>query len=240
MTTPAYATDLVTAQRDTEQVPGIYRQSRFLPPPGAADLMLVRHGQSEAYVEGTAFPLVGGHGDPPLSAQGQAQARQVCERLYHVGIDAIYVTNLRRTAQTAAPLSARLGAEVQVEPELREVYLGAWEGGVFRKMVADGHQTAELMLAEERWDVIPDAEPSAAFAGRVRAAIEGVAARHPGERVAVFTHGGVIGQALALATGSRPFAFIGSDNASISRLVVTGSRWVVRCFNDTAHLDGPA
>jgi hypothetical protein len=39
----------------------------------------------------------------------------------------------------------------------------------------------------------------------------------------VFTHGGVIGQALAIATGSRPFVFIAADNASGSRLAVIGN-----------------
>ena len=31
--------------------------------------------------------------------------------------------------------------------------------------------------------------------------------------------------------------FIGADNGSISHLVVTGDRWVIRRFNDTTHLD---
>jgi probable phosphoglycerate mutase len=48
----------------------------------------------------------------------------------------------------------------------------------------------------------------------------------------------VIGQALALASASRPFAFLGAENTSISRLVIIGDRWIVRGFNDTAHLDG--
>jgi 2,3-bisphosphoglycerate-dependent phosphoglycerate mutase len=48
----------------------------------------------------------------------------------------------------------------------------------------------------------------------------------------------VIGQALALASGSRPFAFLGGENTSISRIVVTPDRWIVRGFNDIAHLDG--
>jgi len=84
--------------------------------------------------------------------------------------------------------------------------------------------------------VIPGAEPSESFAARVRAALEGIASRHRDQMVAVFTHGGVIGQALALATRSRPFAFGGADNASISHLVLHGQRWVIRRFNDTAHL----
>ena len=58
------------------------------------------------------------------------------------------------------------------------------------------------------------------------------------ERVAAFSHGGFIGEALALASGSRSFAFNGAANASISRLVITDDRWIVRGYNDTAHLDG--
>jgi 2,3-bisphosphoglycerate-dependent phosphoglycerate mutase len=223
-----------------EAEPTAFRQRRYEVPPGATDLLLVRHGASAAYVDGTSFPLVDGQGDPPLSAEGVAQAVEVCARLAATGVDAIYVTTLRRTGQTAAPLAARLGQPALVEPDLREVHLGAWEGGIFRKNVADGHPISLRMLAEERWDVIPGAEPSAALAGRVQMAIERIAAAHAGQRVAAFTHGGVIGQVLALASGSRPFAFLGAENASISRLVITGDRWVVRGFNDTAHLDGAA
>jgi 2,3-bisphosphoglycerate-dependent phosphoglycerate mutase len=223
-----------------EAEPTAFAQRRYEVPPGATDLLLVRHGASEAYVDGTPFLLVDGHGDPPLSADGAAQAHRVCARLAAAAIDAIYVTNLRRTAQTAAPLATRLGLDLRVEADLREVYLGEWEGGVFRKNVADGHPVSLRMLAEERWDVIPGAERSAALAARVQAAIERIAAAHPGQRVAAFTHGGVIGQVLALASGSRPFAFLGAENTSISRLVITGDRWIVRGFNDTAHLDGVA
>ena len=225
------------ATSQEEQQRGEYRQRPFPVPDGALDLFLIRHGQSETYVEGMPFPLTGGHGDPPLSAVGRDQARSVGDRLAGAGIEAIYVTTLCRTAQTAAPLAGRLGVTPQVEPDLREVYLGEWEGGLYRKMVAENHPIARRMFAEERWDVIPGAESLVSFDGRVRAAIGRLAAGHAGQRVAVFTHGGVIGQALALATGSRPFAFNAADNASISRLIVTPDRWFVRTFNDTAHLN---
>jgi probable phosphoglycerate mutase len=201
-------------------------------------LLLVRHGQSEAYLDGQPFALVGGHGDPPLSSLGREQARLVCARLAGDSIQAIYATPLQRTAQTAAPLAERLGLEIGVEPDLREVFLGEWEGGLFRKMVATGHPLALQMAAEERWDAIPGAEPADALASRVRGAVEKIAAAHPGQRVAVFTHGGIVGQALALASRSRPFAFTGADNASISRLVITAGQWIVRGYNDTSHLDG--
>ncbi|HEX9516040.1 MAG TPA: histidine phosphatase family protein [Streptosporangiaceae bacterium] len=221
----------------TPQEDRAYRQRPFPVPDGAMDLLLIRHGQSEAYVEGRPFPLIDGHGDPPLSALGRDQAGKVADRVAGAGIDAIYVTTLCRTAQTAAPLAERLGLAPVVEPDLREVNLGEWEGGLYRKMVAEFHPIAQRMFAEERWDVIPGAESLVSFDGRVRAAIGRLAAAHPSQRVAVFTHGGVIGQALALASGSRPFAFNAADNASISRLIVTADRWFVRSFNDTAHLN---
>jgi probable phosphoglycerate mutase len=223
-----------------EREPSAFRQERYQVPAGATDIVLVRHGASQPYLDGTLFPLVDGHGDPPLSAEGVEQARLVCARLAATRVDAIYVSTLQRTAQTAAPLAERLGLTPQVEPDLREVYLGEWEGGIFRKMVAGGHPVSLRMAAEERWDVIPGAEPSAELTGRVNAAIERIVTAHPGQRVVAVTHGGIIGAILAQATGSRPFAFLGAENCSISRLVVAQDRWIVRGFNDTAHLDDPA
>lgn len=197
----------------------------------------MRHGESQPAVEGQPFDLVDGHGDPALSPEGREQAVKVCARLAGEGVDAIYVSKLRRTAETASALSTALALPLVVDPDLHEVFLGDWEGGEFRRRVADGDPIALRMFTEERWDVIPNAEPAAEFTERVRRAITRIAAAHPDQRVAAFAHGGTIGQVLSQATGARPFAFSGSDNASISHLVVTGDRWILRRFNDTTHLD---
>ena len=182
-----------------------FRQFRYEPPPGATQILLVRHGESAPARVDEPFPLVDGHGDPPLHPDGRVQAERVAERLADADLAAIYVTNLRRTAETAAPLAARLGLVPLVEPGLREVHLGDWEGGLFRKYVAEGHPLALRMRAEQRWDIIPGAEPAVGFAQRVRESLERIAGRHRDQTVAVFTHGGVIGQALALASGSSAF-----------------------------------
>jgi 2,3-bisphosphoglycerate-dependent phosphoglycerate mutase len=214
-----------------------YRQHRFTPPPGATELLLIRHGESQPALPEQPFPLTDGRADPELAPEGVEQAQRVASRLAGQHIDAIYVTSLRRTAQTAEPLARRLGLLPKVERQLREVGLGEWEGGLYRRRMAENGPLVQRMLADERWDVIPGAEPAQEFADRVRGAIERLAAGHPGQRLAVFTHGGVIGQILALASGARLFAFVGADNGSVSHLVVNGTQWVVRGFNDTAHLD---
>ena len=213
-----------------------YRQSRFRRPPGACELLLVRHGESAPARDDRPFPLVDGHGDPDLAPTGREQAERVADRLEHEGIGAIYVSTLRRTVETAAPLAARLGIEPRVEADIREVHLGEWEGGSFRRHVAAGHPVALQMFAEQRWDVIPGAEPADVFAARVRGAVTRIATAHPDETVAVVSHGGVIGQILADAAQTRGFTFTGSDNAAISHLVVSGDRWIIRRYNDTAHL----
>lgn len=217
--------------------PRSYRQPRFQAPPGSTELILVRHGESQPAVDGEPFDLVDGHGDPALSPEGREQAARVCARLATERIDAIYVTTLRRTSETASELAELLGLTPVVEADLREVYLGEWEGGQFRRRVAELDPIAVRMITEERWDVIPGAEPAAAFADRVRRGIERIAADHPDQRVAVFAHGGTIGEIFAQAARSRPWAFSSADNASISHLVVTPDRWNIRRFNDTSHLE---
>jgi 2,3-bisphosphoglycerate-dependent phosphoglycerate mutase len=215
-----------------------FRQHRFQPAQGACELLLIRHGESAPMVEGAPFALIDGHGDPHLHPEGVAQAERMAERLATTGepIAAIYVTTLTRTHQTAAPLAARLGLEPIVEPDLREVFLGDWEGGELRRRVADGDPIALELYARQRWDVIPNGEPAADFEARVRRGIERIAAAHPDELVAAVVHGGVIGEAMNIASGATGFTFTGASNASITHLVIEPQRWVIRCYNDTGHL----
>jgi probable phosphoglycerate mutase len=217
--------------------PAQYRQYRFVAPPGACDLLIVRHGESLPESFESPPELRDGHSDPGLDPVGTEQARRLAARLGAELLAAIYITTLRRTAETAAPLADRLGLAPVVEPDLREVYLGEWEGAAFRKYTSEAHPLAVQMAVEQRWDVIPGAESTAAFEARVRRGIATIAAAHPNQRVAAIVHGGVIGMVMAIATGAAPFAFVGADNGSVSQIVVVGDRWIVRRFNDTAHLE---
>ena len=213
-----------------------FRQLRFAPPPGSTQVILVRHGESAPLVRDTPFPLLDGHGDPPLSELGRWQADKVGERLAAEPISTIYVSTLARTHETAAPLAKRLALDPVVEPDLREVHLGEWEGGIYRQRAAEGHPAFRKMQREERWDAIPGGESNESLTTRTVAVIERIHAQHPDESVAVVVHGGVIGAILAHAARSRPFAFMGADNGSVHHLVLTAERWLVRRYNDTGHL----
>jgi probable phosphoglycerate mutase len=214
-----------------------YHQTTYTPPAGAADLLLIRHGRTEPARPGVSFAMKGGHGDPALHPEGEAQALAVAERLATEPLSALYVTTLRRTHQTAAPLADRLGLTPLVEADLREVHLGDWDGGLYRIKSAENAPEFQRAKALQEWGEIPGAETTAALHLRVRSGLMRIAAAHPDQRVAVIVHGGVIGAAMALASGSEPFAFLGAANGSISRLVIHGDRMIVRGFNDCAHLD---
>jgi 2,3-bisphosphoglycerate-dependent phosphoglycerate mutase len=219
-----------------------YPQRPFAVPPDATEVVLVRHGASQAHVPGESFELIeGGHSDPPLAPEGREQADRVGARLAAAAPHAVFVTPLQRTAQTAAPLLAATGMTATVVPELREIHLGEWEGGELRVRLAHRDPLAVEMLAAERWSVIPGAEEPEPFARRVRAGLDTVVgAAGPGTSVAAFVHGGIVGELCRQATGSRPFAFVHADNASITRIVAfADGRLLLRSFNDTSHLSAP-
>jgi probable phosphoglycerate mutase len=220
--------------------PKRYPQRAWTLPDDATEVLLVRHGASQDAVPGESFEMIEGHGDPPLSELGETQAQLVGARLAQSPPDALFTTILQRTAQTAAPLIAATGLEATVIPELAEVRLGEWEGGEMRVRAAQGDPLVARIFAEQRWDVIPGAEPAEAFADRVRAGLERVVSlTGPGRVAAAVVHGGVIGELARQATDAPRLAFVHAENTSISRLVVfADGRRLLRSFNDTAHLYG--
>jgi probable phosphoglycerate mutase len=222
-----------------------FEQSPYELPPGSTEVVLVRHGASEAAVVGSKFPLVDGHSDPALSEPGRAQAEMVAEGLGGDEFSGLFVTSLRRTQETAAPLAEATGLEPVVIADLREVYLGEFEGGEYRIRAGRGDPIIQQVFSEERWDAIPNGESWEDFGARVSTGIEQIVATvGPNTSAVAVVHGAVIGQLCRQATASRPFAFVHSDNCSISRLVVLDDgRWLLRSFNDIAHLSvrtGPA
>ncbi|MEM9551547.1 MAG: histidine phosphatase family protein [Pseudomonadota bacterium] len=213
-----------------------YRQPRYRPPVGAADLLLIRHGESQPYRPGEPFPMKDGQGDPALHPDGHLQAEAVGAHLQDFPIAAIYATTLQRTQQTAAPLAAQLQLELRIEPDLREIFLGDWDNGIYRVKAASGDPVFRRVMEQQDWGEVPGAERSDAFHARVRGGLMRIAGAHRGEQVAVFVHGGVIAAAVAEATGARRMAFMGASNGSITRLVIEGDRMTVRSFNDIGHL----
>lgn len=210
-------------------------QGPFVAPDGASTVLVVRHGSVDAPAPDG---LIGGRSDPGLNARGREQAAALRARLAREPIAALFTTQLCRTGETAAViLDDHDLAPVQL-PALGEVYLGEWEGHGIHERGARADPEFVRVMREQRWDLIPGAEDRDAFTARVRAGLEQVADAGVGGGVAVtVTHGAVIAEICRQVTGSEPFAFLTSANASITRLVrMPDGRWVLLSFNETEHL----
>jgi broad specificity phosphatase PhoE len=200
-------------------------------------LLLVRHGQSTWNQE----HRIQGQLDPSLSDDGRRQAAQLGRRLAGRRFAALYSSDLKRAAETAAAIGAAIGLVPIPTAELREIYLGDWEG-LRTEELADRFPEAWASWAEEPdWDLVPGGEGSAAFEARVEAALDSIFQRHhegQGDVLAV-THGGVIQIALHHVVGRPgrgifPFRI---QNASLSVIERRNGRLVVSGVNDIGHLE---
>jgi probable phosphoglycerate mutase len=145
------------------------------------ELLLVRHGETDWNAEGR----LQGHTDRPLNELGRRQAKELADRLAGEGADAIYTSDLARARATAEIIGDRLGLPVVVDADLREKNWGTWEG----------------LTGDERVLVEFEGESTEAHGDRVVAAVRRIAARHPGRRVVVVTHGGSLRRIQAALNG---------------------------------------
>ncbi|MEO6317824.1 MAG: histidine phosphatase family protein [Acidimicrobiales bacterium] len=188
------------------------------------ELLLIRHGLPVRVDEGT----VAGPADPDLSERGLAQAAALADWLIGEAIDAIWVSPMRRAAQTAAPLVQRLGLPVVIDEDIAE----------YDRDAASYIPIEELKAANDpRWREVP--EQPEHFQAVVVAAIERIVAAHPRQRVAVVCHGGVINAYAAHVLGIADPLFFLPQYTSISRVFAasTGERSVAS-LNETAHVRG--
>ena len=162
-------------------------------------LWLVRHAATAM----TGNRWAGSRSDPPLTDDGRAAAAELASRLagrLPAGT-AVVSSPSRRAVETAAPIAAGLGVEVELDDDLREVDVGDLEGLTFDEGAARFPELAQRLLASEREIDWPGGERVADLRARAGAAMERLDAR-PGTVAVVVSHGGVIGELIVTLAGS--------------------------------------
>ena len=203
-------------------------------------LILVRHGESVGNFENR----LQGQEDYPLTAVGERQALLTASRLHDEGVSALYTSPLLRAVTTAEAIANRLDLEAMVLPGVAEYSFGALSGLTYREVrehFAATPETANLAANEREY---PGEEGRENFARRVTQAVWGVVDKHPGETVAIVSHGGPIAlfcQAVLGLPYKRPMPF-SVDNCSLAIIDVEpveafeGHHAVLLRLNDTCHL----
>jgi broad specificity phosphatase PhoE len=151
------------ASGDAGEVTRIMRrveQAFLIGVPATTEVWLIRH--ADCYQEMTEAV------DPPLSQLGLRQARRVGERVRGAGVAAVFSSDSRRAVETARAI----GAEVTTDPRLREIEN---DPGAAVQLILNRHQSFS--------------ESAESVAGRMTEAVDAASRAHPGERIAVVSHG---------------------------------------------------
>jgi broad specificity phosphatase PhoE len=159
--------------------------------------ILVRHGATEWNETGRYQ----GQADPPLNEAGRRQAELLAEQLAGAPVQAVYSSDLRRACHTARAAAARLGLPVNVEPRLREVSQGAWEGMLHADILAQYPQEWAARQADPLHGRPPGGESVAEVAARALAAAGDIARAHPEGPVLIVSHGLTLAVLLCMARG---------------------------------------
>ncbi|HEX2575374.1 MAG TPA: histidine phosphatase family protein [Aquihabitans sp.] len=191
------------------------------------ELWLIRHALP-IRIDGGDAPA-----DPGLAEEGVDQAERLASWWAPFGADHVYASPMRRAQETAAPIAAALGVEVATVPDLREF---------------DAHLPTYIPIEELRADPVawqeavdawlsPEAEEQRQeFRRTVVAAVDAIGAAHPGERVAVVCHGGVINAYLSAVISLPGTMFFEPAYTSVSRVLHHDTHRQLVSLNETPHL----
>ena len=175
-------------------------------------LLLIRHGENNLVGKRLPGRMPGVH----LNERGLKQAEALVPALQKAPLKAIYSSPLERARETAGPLAQALGLDVQLVTDLADVEVGEWAG-----------RTLKSVRRLKAWKVVQEKPSAFRFPGgetfveaqaRAVAALDGIAARHPEDVVACFTHADVVRLVTAhyLGMSLDTFQRLGADTTSIT------------------------
>ena len=201
----------------------------------ATRILAIRHGETDWNVDGR----IQGQLDIPLNATGQWQVHRLALAVADEGIDAVYSSDLLRAFETAQSVARGCGQPIVTDAGLRERGFGIFEGLSYAEITQRWPEQAERWRRRD-----PDFGPEGGetlrdFSARSIATVERLAALHPGQTIAVVSHGGVMDclyRAAARVALDAPRSWQ-LGNAAINRLLYTPQGFTLIGWSDVHHLD---
>ncbi|ABM35835.1 histidine phosphatase family protein [Polaromonas naphthalenivorans] len=198
-------------------------------------IIAIRHGETTWNVD----TRIQGHLDIPLNDTGRLQAARLALALKEEPITAVYASDLARAWETAEYLGRARGLPVTPETGLRERCFGDFEGKTFAEIEALLPEQSQRWRKRDPEFAPAGGESLLALSQRVVEAAERIAARHPGELIALVGHGGVMDvlyRAAARLHIQAPRTWM-LGNAAINRLLWTQQGFTLVGWADTQHLN---
>ena len=207
---------------------------------GVTRLVLIRHGESQATVNGV---VAGERGCTGLSKLGRRQAEALRYRLATTGelaADVLVASTLPRAIETAELIAPALGiTDIEQVHELCELQPGECDAITWEEY---DQRYGVDMKANPYTPIAPGGESLAEFNVRVGKALIGLADRYDGLCVVVACHGGVVMSSMVSFLGlpaQRPVIVeLPVTNTSITewQRPAGSPQWRLLRYNDAAHL----
>lgn len=147
--------------------------------------ILIRHGATDWNRDGRYQ----GQADPPLNAQGRAQAEHLARTLAGRPIQAVFSSDLQRALRTAEALAASHALRVIIDKRLREINQGRWEGMLVDDIAASFPTEWGVIQQDPLRARAPGGESVDDVARRAMACVREIAARFPRGPVVIVSHG---------------------------------------------------
>lgn len=146
------------------------------------ELYIVRHGETDSNTRMACL----GHTDVPMNENGAKQVRLLAKSLVNIEFDAVYVSPLTRTVDTAAAIKKK--APMTMSYGLIERDYGDWEGMNFAEI--EEKYPEEYRKWRENWIdfVLPGGESAAEHQKRVNEIMDKIVLENTGKRVLIVTH----------------------------------------------------
>lgn len=211
----------------------------------ATQITAVRHGETAWNAESR----LQGHLDIDLNDLGRWQAQRVGLALADSGISTIYCSDLCRAHNTALAISRAISQhsgiapiDLRREPGLRERSFGSFEGLTYEQVSTLHPEDALRWKQRDPHWAPPGGESPTALHQRIATTLHAIAVQHPGEHIALVSHGGVLDMLYRLATGQALNAPRTWElgNCAINRLLYTPQALTLVGWADTQHLDAQA
>jgi len=198
-------------------------------------VLAIRHGETAWNVDSR----IQGQLDVPLNDIGRWQAHRLALAVSDEGIDAVYASDLLRAMQTAQAVAAGTGREIVTDPGLRERGFGVFEGLTYAEIQQRYPEMSERWRQRDPTFGAPGGETLRDFFDRSVATVTRLARAHPGQTIAVVSHGGVMDALYRAASrvaldAPRSWQL---GNASINRLLHTPQGFTLVGWSDTFHLE---
>lgn len=200
-------------------------------------IYLIRHGESL----GNAMVMFLGHTDLDLSELGYKQAFATAKALSDVHFDKIYSSDLIRAYNTALPHAKMRGLEVESRENLREVYVGAWEGKRCSE-ISEKYGNLYHIDWHDKYGtfVFPEGDSVIDAGKRFYNEVLSIAKENIGKTVLIASHGAVIRSSWAMIASIAPEDIAQKlpfpTNASFSTLEFDGEKLVPLVYSCDAHL----